>query len=153
MLPALIALVGGAFLAFVAGDVAQVVWTLCHPDQAAVDAFPWLKDGSRSCLEDTSVNFSLGFNPARWLLYSACTSAALGAGALVSAWLLFREHRWGRRLWLTVCPLAILYFILFWALGGERAQLAGWLYAGTYGFALLLSSVLIARKRSTNAAP
>jgi O-antigen ligase len=78
---------------------------------------------------------------------SACISAALGAGALMSAWLLFRKKDVGRVLWLTLCLLAVLYFVLFWSLSGTRVSWTGFIYAGVYALAFIVSLVVLPRRR------
>lgn len=135
---------GGLFLVFVAWDVGSLVWKICHPDPDLLSQVSGFKDGSDSCFEDDGI----GFNPKRWLLYSACTSAFLGAGALASAWLVFRGKRWGRVLWLTLCILSTLYFFLFWG-----NMWAGWFYAGIYALAFVLSLFVVPKPGHAHAAP
>jgi len=135
---ALLALAGGLFLAFIGADLGRAVWLFCHPDQSAANLFPpGFKAEPRSCFDSAGLAFSAPL----WLLYSACTSACLGAAALVSSWLLYRKRRAGRTLWIAICALATLYFMVFW----------GWRNVGVYAYpvALVLSILVIPKSAET----
>ena len=139
---ALLALGGGLFLAFVAWDVGWYVWNICHADEVV----PGLS--AQNCFEDTGIVF----NFKRWLLYTACAGAVLGAGALASSWLLFRGKGAGRILWLTLCLLAALYFLVFWGYSG-RILWTGLSYAGIYMLVFIVSFVVVPKPAAARLTP